>query len=208
MRFLSDEELMIRCRQGETDKFNTLVKRRERGLIQYIDKLLHDYERAKELAQETFLRAFSARERYQPKAKFTTWLYRIALNLCRDEYRKMSRSPVVSLYETHSYEFSDEWEKETYELYESIPDTTIPSPEEALEQEEQQALLKAAIDSLAPKHRTVLIMRIYEELEYAEIAKRLGCSIGTVKSRMHYAMEALKSLCDKFLYSSAVQGKI
>ena len=62
-------------------------------------------------------------------AKFTTWLYRIALNLCRDEYRRVSRSPVVLIYKTFSYEASDEWDEETYELHEIIPDTSILSGE-------------------------------------------------------------------------------
>jgi len=190
---LSDEELMVRCGQGDTDVFNTLVKRHERGVIKYIDKLLDDVERAKELAQETFLRAFMARERYQPKAKFTTWLYRIALNLCRDEYRRVSRSPVVSIYKTFTYEASDEWDEENYEFHEIIIDTSIPSPDVALEQEEREEAMKEAIDSLAPKHRAVLAMRIYEELDYSEIAQRLNCPIGTVKSRIHYALKVLKS---------------
>ena len=189
---LSDEELMLRCGQGDTDVLNTLMKRHERGVIKYIDKLLQDEERAKELAQETFLRAFMARERYQPTAKFTTWLYRIALNLCRDEYRRVSRSPVVSIYKTFTYEASDEWDEETYELHEMIPDTSIPTPDVALEQEEREMEMKTVIDSLAPKHRTVLAMRIYEELDYLEIARRLDCPIGTVKSRIYYAFKALK----------------
>ena len=107
--------------------------------------MLQDEERAKELAQETFLRAFMARERYQPTAKFTTWLYRIALNLCRDEYRRVSRSPVVSIYKTFTYEASDEWDEETYELHDIIPDTSIPTPDVALEQEEREAKIKAVI---------------------------------------------------------------
>jgi len=189
---LSDEELMVRCGQGDTDVFNTLMKRHEKGVVKYIDKLLHDEERAKELAQETFLRAFMAKERYQPTAKFTTWLYRIALNLCRDEYRRVSRSPVVSIYKTFSYEASDEWDEETYELHEIIPDTSIPTPDVALEQEEREIAMKGVIDSLAPKHRAILVMRIYEELDYSEIARRLDCPIGTVKSRIHYAFKALE----------------
>ncbi len=190
---LSDEELMLRCGQGNNNAFNTLVSRHEKGVIRYIDKLLDDWERARELAQETFLRAFNARKRYLPTARFTTWLYRIALNLCRDEYRKITRSPFVSLYKTFTYEASDEWDEETYELHETIPDTSIPSPDVALEQEEREMELRAIIDSLAPRHRAVLVMRIYEELDYAEIARRLDCSVGTVKSRIHYAMKILKT---------------
>jgi RNA polymerase sigma-70 factor (ECF subfamily) len=79
-----------------------------------------------------------------------------------------------------------------YELHEMIPDTSIPTPDVALEREDRETAMKAVIDSLAPKHRTVLAMRIYEELDYSEIARRLNCPIGTVKSRIHYALKALK----------------
>ncbi len=189
---LSSEELMEQCRQGETDTFNILVKRHQRRLIHYIDRIIIDEERAKELAQETFLKAFMARERYTPTAKFTVWLYRIALNLCRSEFRRLKHRRTVSLYQSYSYSLSDEGEEETYELYETIPDTTIPSPDDVIEKIEREEMLKAAIESLPDKQREVLAMRVYEELEYAEIAGRLGCSVGTVKSRVHYGINALK----------------
>jgi RNA polymerase sigma-70 factor, ECF subfamily len=76
--------------------------------------------------------------------------------------------------------------------HEAIADESIPTPQAVLEQSEQQALLKTAIDALAPKHRDILILRYYDELDYAETAERLGCSIGMVKSRLYYANQALK----------------
>jgi RNA polymerase sigma-70 factor (ECF subfamily) len=189
---LSSEELMELCRRGETDAFNILVKRHQRRLIDYSDRIIIDEERAKELAQETFLKAFMARERYTPAAKFTVWLYRIALNLCRSELRRMKHRRTIPLYQSYSYPLSDGGEEETYELHETIPDTTIPSPDDVIEKIEREEMLKAAIESLPDKQREVLIMRVYDELEYGEIAQRLGCSVGTVKSRIHYGIDALK----------------
>ena len=189
---LSSEELMELCRQGETDAFNILVKRHQGRLIDYIDRIIIDEERAKELAQDTFLRAFMARERYAPTAKFTVWLYRIALNLCRSEFRRQKHRRTISLYKSYNYPFSDDGEEETYKLYETIPDTTIPSPDDVIEKIEREEMLKSAIESLPDKQREVLVMRVYGELEYEEIARRLGCSVGTVKSRIHYGTNALK----------------
>ena len=194
---LSSEELMELCCQGETDAFNTLVKRHQRRLVDYIDRILIDEERAKELAQETFLKAFMARGRYTPTAKFTVWLYRIALNLCRSELRRLKRRRTISLYQSYSYSLSDGEEEETYELHETISDTTIPSPDDLIEKMEREEALKAAVESLPRKQREVLVMRVYHELEYAEIAQRLGCSIGTVKSRIHYGINTLRMELNK-----------
>jgi len=189
---LSSEELMQLCRQGETDAFNILVRRHQNRLIDYIDRILIDEERAKELAQETFLRAFMARESYEPSAKFTVWLYRIALNLCRSELRRLKHRRTIPLYQSYSYPLSEDGDRETYELHETIPDSTIPSPDDVIEKMEREEALKAAVELLPDKQREVLVMRVYCQLEYAEIAQRLGCSIGTVKSRIHYGINALK----------------
>ena len=190
---LSSEELMQLCRRGETDAFNILVKRHQNRLIDYIDRILIDEERAKELAQETFLRAFMARERYEPDAKFTAWLYRIALNLCRSELRRLKHRRTIPLYQPYSYPLSEGEDRETYELHESIPDTTIASPDDVIEKIEREEALRISIDLLPEKQREVLVMRVYHQLDYAEIARKLGCSIGTVKSRIHYGINALRA---------------
>lgn len=202
MEHLSSEELMLQCKRGNYQAFDVLMKRHEGGLIHYFgDRLSYratdgerpqtDWAKAKDLTQETFFRAFNARERYVPKAKFTTWLYRIALNLYRDEIRRRMQRPTVSISTEFSYEDS-EGNVDTYELHETIPDDTLPSALEVVEREEQIRLLESAIHDLKPKHRRVLTLRYFEEMEYAEIAQKLGCSIGTVKSRLHYAAQALR----------------
>ena len=189
MEDLSSKELMLKCKRGEVRAFDILMKRHEPGLIAYLgEKLLdreggyRDHIRAEDLAQEAFLRAFEARERYVPSAKFTTWLYRIALNLYRDEIRRRTRHPTISLSREYTMEDAD-GEEDVYELHEAIPDASLPSAQEILEQAEQEHLLKAAIATLPPKHQEVLALRYHEVLYYAEIAERRGCPLGTVKSR-------------------------
>lgn len=191
---ISDEELMVRCKQGEASTFNILVKRHRNKLIGYIKKnFIDDDERAKDLAQKVFLRAFMAAPKYKPIAKFKTWLYRIALNLYRDEYRRRKSQPsVISLYKSFLYSTSDDGYEETYELYETIPDNSFLLPEDILEKEEYKSRLKSAINSLSQKHRTVIVMHVYERLSYDEIAEKIGCPIGTVKSRIHHAIKKLR----------------
>ena len=190
----TDEELMVRCQRGDKSAFDLLVRRHRNKLIGYIkENFVDDDEQAKDLAQETFLRAFMATSRYKPIAKFKTWLYRIALNLYRDDYRRRrSQSSVISLYKSYVYSVSDEGYEETYELYETITDSSFLSPEEILEREESRSLLKSAINFLSQKQKAAIKMRFYDRLSYEEIAKRTGCSIGTIKSRIHYAIKELR----------------
>lgn len=191
---LSDEELMTRCSQGESKAFAVLMRRYQARLIKYIDGFVKNSDLAQDLAQETFLRAYRSRETYVPKARFAAWIYRIATNLCHDQFRKRRTSPTISLNTSFTVQMNEKGDVESYELYEQIPDKSIPPPDVEIEREEQRARLRAAIETLSEKHRTVILMHVYDGMEYAEMAKRLECSVGTIKSRMHYAMKALKRM--------------
>jgi RNA polymerase sigma-70 factor (ECF subfamily) len=100
----------------------------------------------------------------------------------------------VSLNTSFTVQTTEKGDEETYELYEFFPDDSIVPPDVEIEREEQRARLRSAIESLSEKHRTVILMHVYKGMEYAEIAKQLGCSVGTVKSRMHYAIKSLKQM--------------
>lgn len=190
----SDEELMIDCREGKPGAFALLMSRYQNRLTKYINGFVKNDDLAQDLTQEAFLRAYRSREGYTPKASFAAWIYRIATNLCYDEFRKRRTSPVISLNTSFTVQVTEKGDEETFELYEYIPDDSILPPDIEIEREEQRARLKAAIESLSEKHRAVIIMHIYKGMEYAEIATQLGCSVGTVKSRMHYAIKFLKQI--------------
>ncbi len=191
---LSDEELMIRCSQGDSKAFAILMRRYQARLTKYINGFVKNNDLAQDLTQETFLRVYRSRETYVPKARFAAWVYRIATNLCYDHFRKRHTSPTVSLNTSFTVQINEKGDEENYELYEQLPDSSIPRPDVEVEKEEQRIRLRAAIKSLSEKHRAVIVMHVYNDMEYAEIAEKLGCSVGTVKSRMHYAIKSLKQM--------------
>ena len=191
---LSDEELMTNCSRGMPGAFAILMRRYESRLYRYINRFVKNDDLAQDLTQETFLRAYRSRRNYVPKAKFAAWIYRIATNLCHDEFRKRRVSPTVSLSTSFTFQITEKGDEETCALYEMLPDDSISPPDVEIEKEEQRRRLRSAIESLSEKHRTVILMHIYKGMEYADIADQLGCSIGTIKSRMHYAIKVLKKM--------------
>jgi RNA polymerase sigma-70 factor (ECF subfamily) len=191
---LSDEELMISCSRGKSEAFAMLMRRYQSRLIRYINGFVKNNDLAQDLTQEAFLRAYRSRKTYTPKASFAAWIYRIATNLCYDEFRKKRSSPTMSLNTPFTFQITEKGDEETIELYEMLPDDSVSPPDVEIEKEEQRARLRSAIESLSEKHRTVILMHVYRGMEYAEIAKQLGCSVGTIKSRMHYAVKSLKQM--------------
>ena len=138
--------------------------------------------------------AYRSRETYTPQARFASWIYRIATNLCYDEFRKRRTSPVVSLNTSFTVQITEKGDEETFELHELLPDESVSPPDVEVEKEEERERLGSAIESLSAKHRAVIVMRVYEGTGYSQIAKKLGCSVGTVKSRTHYAIKSLKQM--------------
>jgi RNA polymerase sigma-70 factor (ECF subfamily) len=191
---LSDEELMTGCSQGDPKAFPILMRRYQVRLTRYINRFVQNDDLAQDLTQETFLRAYRSRKTYQPKARFAAWIYRIATNLCHDEFRKRRTTPTISLNTSFTVQINEKGDVESYELYEQLSDDSIPPPDVEIEKEEQRIRLRAAIERLSEKHRTVIQMHIYKGMEYANMAKELGCSVGTIKSRMHYAIKSLKEM--------------
>lgn len=185
---LSDEDLMMRTRDDDMEAFETLVRRHYNRLALYISHVLGNVESAEDLVQETFLRAYRARHQYVPKAKWTTWVRKIALNLTRDERRRQANIYFCSLDDT-----PQDAVRETLPLHEIISDEDTPLIDRILCDRETACELEHEVANLSPKHAEILRMRIYEEMNYREIADNLGCSLGTVKSRIHYAIEELRA---------------
>lgn len=182
----SDEDLMVQTREGDYIAFETLVSRHRTRLALYIANVLGNTETAEDLAQETFLRAFRARGRYVPTARWTTWVRKIAQNLSRDERRRRAYEPVFSLDEPCANVH------DALLIGDTIADVRQTLPDAAICQREMLDELRRGVETLSPKHAQVLKMRVYDELNYQEIADRLGCSLGTVKSRIHYAVQELR----------------
>ena len=175
MRGLSDEELMELIK-GDDPKlaFEELMHRYESRLVNFLNRYTGSRETAENLTQETFLRIYKTREHYVPTAKFKTYLYRIATNLAIDEFRKKSRRR-----EELREDFSDR-------------KSDNPGPYDKAVSSQRAEKVRECVMKLEEKHRIVLVMKWFEGLKYEQIAKILGISVGTVKSRVHYALKKLE----------------
>jgi len=183
---VSDEELMIKCRNGDMSAFELLVSRYQNAILNFIYRLIGDYHRAEDLSQETFLRMFKSASKYEPRAQFKNWLYKIAVNLCKNEVRDRQRHGLSSLEDF----MTDDDGKINYAVLKDFSQM----PDVLYEKKEQQILIRQAIDSLPENQRLAIIMVTYQHLRYDEIADALGCSISAVKSLIHRARQNLKKL--------------
>jgi RNA polymerase sigma-70 factor (ECF subfamily) len=183
---MSDEDLMLSYADGEVGAFEVLVSRHERPLFHFILRSCHNRDRAEEILQEVFLRVIKYSQSYKPTAKFTTWVYTIARNLCIDKARKRSRATEISLDQPRG---SD---PDGQSLGERMADGGAVSATVDYERTAFREKLLAALDELPDEQREVFIMREFSGLKYREIADAVGCKVPTVKSRMRYALQTLR----------------
>jgi RNA polymerase sigma-70 factor (ECF subfamily) len=179
----NDVELVAKSKAGDLHAFEELVCRYERKIYTLAYRMTGNYHDANDLAQEAFLRAFQSIKGFRGDASFSTWLCRIATNVCRDELRKRYRVSLESLEQEVSF---GDWE-----MKKQIP-ADVPGPAEIYEQQELQHELQDLINTLTPEFRMALILRDIQGLSYEEIAEQLECSLGTVKSRISRARNYLK----------------
>jgi len=182
----SDAELIKRFNQGEKEVFGILAKRYSGRAYQIAYGVLGSREDAEEVAQDVFVRIYKALPRFRGDARFSTWLYRIAMNLARNKYRwNKSRGAQrkVSLEETQ------EEEDNAYGI--QVP-ASEPSPDKQADLTEFQQNVMREIQNLPPLYKEALILRNVEEMSYEKIAEVLDCKLGTIKSRIARAREELR----------------
>ncbi|MFZ5648074.1 MAG: RNA polymerase sigma factor [Bacillota bacterium] len=178
-----DDDLLVkRCRGGDMDAFDELVRRYQTKVYTVAFRFMGNHADAGDLAQEAFIRAYQALSTFRGDSSFATWLYRIASNACRDELRKQQRQKKVSLDEMIMQPGGN--------LSLAAPDH---SPEEHLESIEMRDMVQRHLNELSGDHRLILVMRDIQGLSYEEIATSLECNVGTVKSRLSRARQALKN---------------
>ena len=178
-----DEELMLRSGRGDTDAFEALVARHERGLVGYFHRLNWDRQRAEDQAQEVFIRLFMHARDYAPTARFTTYMYRIAHNYWVDDIRRAKKERGQVSLDAH-----DEEGTSLRELVVSGAD----DPRDRARKEEVLDAVIAAVDTLPDEQKAVFVLAEVKEMRYADIAEVLGIPEGTVKSRMHGAVRRLR----------------
>jgi len=174
----SDEETIIRqCREGDRDAYSLLVDRYKTMVYNVAYRMVGDEDTAKDLAQESFISAYSGLARFRFGSKFSTWLYSIALNRCRDHLRLTK--------ETVS----------TDEITDIIPDRGV-SPERAAATGQDKDLLQRAMETLPADYREVLVLKHIEELDYQEISAITGTGIAALKVRAHRGREMLRKVLE------------
>jgi RNA polymerase sigma-70 factor (ECF subfamily) len=176
----TDEDLVGRAQHGDVDSFNQLILRWERPIFALAYRVLGREEDARDVSQEAFLRAYRALPGFKGQAKFSSWLYRIALNLCRDWIRKQRRAPVQQM-------------PEGVDPIEMAGETGPTESIEALvARQELSAVVNAAMELLPEEQRTAIILKEYHGMTFREIADLQGCPLSTVKTRMYQGLTVLR----------------
>jgi RNA polymerase sigma-70 factor (ECF subfamily) len=180
---ISDEQAMWRVQmQDDAEAFATLVERWEGPIQNLCTRMLGDTHRGEDLAQEAFARVFARRKEYEPRGKFSTFLWRVALNLCYDELRRRERRRETP------FEFDEQDD--------DCASQELP-PDISLAREETAAGVRSALMKISEAYRSVLILRHYEDLKFREIAGVLDIPEGTVKSRMAEGLSQLARLLEQ-----------
>lgn len=180
----SDAELMARVKRGDRAAFRVLVERHQRTVINVIYRSIGDAWEAEDLAQRVFVQVYRAAGRYEPTAKFTTWLFTIVHHLVLNEYRRRSRRTMESL------EAMAQPEAEVPVV--AVADERASNPAEVAALRELQRRISEAVERLPAQQRTAVILCRYEGQSYEEIGRVLRCSVSAVKSLLHRARRTLK----------------
>lgn len=180
---VADRTLVDQAAAGDREAFGALVRRHQDRVFNLAYQIVRNREDALDVAQEAFVKAYSSLSSFKGEASFTTWMHRIAVNLAIDCLRRRRRG-----------------DASTYDDRLAVPEEADASvaapdnPESALEARQVRRLLARGIEALPPTHRAVLILREVEGLSYDDIARTVGCNLGTVMSRLFYARRKLQKI--------------
>lgn len=186
----ADGELVALAQAGDRDAVQQLLERYERRLLSVIVGMVRNPEDAREILQETFVRAFRSLENFKGESSFYTWIYRIAMNLAIDHQRRGGKRPLV--------EFDEAVGVKEDAVGDGSANLGI-DPFKSVRSRELGRKIFEAIESLTPDHRAVILLREIDGLSYEEISDVLDCSLGTVMSRLHYARKKLQSRLQEML---------
>jgi RNA polymerase sigma-70 factor (ECF subfamily) len=181
----SDEAIIVRLAAGESAAFDEIFERYHKQIYNFIRKQVSERENIEDLVQEVFLRVFKSSANFDPHKKFSSWVYKIALNEVKRHWKKSAAKQTFSLNTPVGDEGSD---SERQDFLEDLRDL----PENVFEKENFSGTLKVLINRLPEKQRTVVILKIYHELTFEEIAEICECPLSTVLSRMRYAVNKLR----------------
>jgi RNA polymerase sigma-70 factor (ECF subfamily) len=181
----TDDQTLVRAAQkGDMAAFEELVARHRDKIYARAYSMVRNEEEAVDLSQEAWVKGWQRLVQFQGESSFGTWMTRIVINLCLDHLRKQKRQRSESI---------DAMDEDSGGVERQLPVVTV-NPTAGLERHELRQRIDRAMGQLSHEHRTVLVLHEFEEMEYKEIAKTMGCSIGTVMSRLFYARRKLATL--------------
>jgi RNA polymerase sigma-70 factor (ECF subfamily) len=170
----SDSDLLKRFENGEKEAFTELIIRHQKSIYSLAYRLIGDENDASDIAQKVFINAYSSISSFRRKSEFKTWLFRITINLCKNYFRSNPEKREVQL--------------------EGLPLSHSETPLTRLLEEERKMRLKAMLNCLPEKQKLTIILRIYQDLSYREIARVINCAEGTVKANIFHALNKLRSM--------------
>jgi len=187
----SDETLLQQASGGDETAFEELVRRYQGGVINLIYRYVHDANDAEDLAAEVFFRIWKYASQFKGKSKFSTWCYRIAVNVCLNHRKAAATRPLFEYIDATINTEEGEWKKE-------IPEPGHTQPENTAQAGERDASVSAAVNALPPQQRMAFILSWFEGRSYKEIADIMEVSLGAIESLLFRAKENLrKQLIDK-----------
>ncbi len=193
-----DAALMLRVKRGDVRAFAELVDKYKQPVVNFICRMLRDETEAEDLAQNVFLQVYKSADRYRVSARFSTWLFTIARNLCLNEIRRRSRHPAGSLDAPHPEH--DDLPRPQFE------DRETSLPPDALLHRELEQKIEQALADLPESQRTAILLCRQQDLSYEEIAEVLGCSLSATKSLIHRGRETLKQKLKPYLRTGVWRG--
>jgi RNA polymerase sigma-70 factor, ECF subfamily len=196
-----DAVLMLRVKRGDREAFAELVDKYKQPVMNFVYRSLRDETEAEDLAQNAFLQVYKSRSRYKQTAKFSTWLFTIARNLCLNELRRRYRHPAESIEETQIE--NESREGATQRQYE---DKSQMAPQEKLLHGELAQKIEEALAELPENQRSAILLCRQDELSYEEIADILDCSLSATKSLIHRGRETLKEKLKRYLSTGDWSG--
>jgi RNA polymerase sigma-70 factor (ECF subfamily) len=190
----TDEELLGALKSGDTDSLGALVVRWEQPLFRFVYRMLPRQEDAHDICQETFLRILKKAHKFRTGSRFSTWMYQIALNLCRDKLRRRRRWGLL-LAEEHALN------EQTTAVPVDKRDALDPAL--SVERRERHTAVLRALREIPPDQREVLVLKEFEGLKFREIAQIVGCPESTVKSRMYYGLNGVRNALARHGFTDA-----
>ena len=196
---MTDSQLITHILDGDRSRFNSLVWRWEKPIYNFVLRYLGNKDLAREVSQKVFIRVYKNLNKLRDPARFSSWIYQIASNLCKDEIKKMNHRDFVSL-----DLIQENNENEGFRLPDSLKESEHSQPDTKLNQKQISNIVQKAIQQLPEEQRVVIIMKEYQGLKFREIAEALNQPLNTVKSRMYYGLNGLRKIFEQWQITEEV----